>query len=153
MTPHPPRTFVLLLVEDDPGDAALAKCVLKDWRHPNVVHHVADGLECLAFLRRQGEAYADAPRPDLILLDLNMPRLDGRDVLEALHADPGLADIPVVVMTTSDAEADIARSYALGANSFITKPVDFDRFQQVMQAIEAYWCKTVTLPRTPDSAL
>ncbi len=144
-----PRPFVLLLVEDDPGDAALAKCVLKDWGHPNAVHHVSDGVECLAFLRRQGEAYAQAPRPDLILLDLNMPRLDGREVLEALHADPALADIPVVVMTTSDAEPDIVRSYALGANSFITKPVDFDRFQEVMRAIESYWCKTVTLPRPP----
>lgn len=141
------RPFVILLVEDDPGDATLCKRALRDWQHPNEVHHVVDGVECLAFLRQEGERFAKAPRPDLVLLDLNMPRLDGREVLEILHKDPDLKNIPVVVMTTSDFEQDILRSYALGANSFITKPVEFDRFMTVMQAIEVYWVKTVTLPR------
>jgi len=141
------RAFVILLVEDDPGDAALCKRALRDWQHPNEVHHVVDGVDCLAFLRREGERYADAPRPDLVLLDLNMPRMDGREVLQILHEDKDLTNIPVVVMTTSDFEQDILRSYSLGANSFITKPVEFDRFMSVMQAIEVYWVKTVTLPQ------
>jgi len=139
--------FVILLVEDDPGDAALCKRALRDWQHANEIHHVVDGVECLAFLRRQGDKYADAPRPDLVLLDLNMPRMDGREVLAHLHGDKELSNIPIVVMTTSDFEQDIVSSYSMGANSFITKPVEFDRFASVIQAIETYWVKTVTLPR------
>lgn len=140
------RTFNILLVEDDVADAVLAKRALKDWAHANHVYHVVDGVECLDFLRQKGERFAQMPRPDLVLLDLNMPRMDGREVLLELDKDPALCNIPVVVMTTSDAEQDIVRSYSLGANSFITKPVEFDRFMDVMQAIESYWCNTVTLP-------
>jgi len=140
------RSLVILLVEDDPGDAALAKRALKSWSHPLQIHHVLDGMECLQFLRREGDKFADAPRPDMILLDLNMPRLDGREVLQALQSDPALANIPVVVLTTSDFEQDILRSYESGANSFITKPVEFDQFVSMMKALENYWCNVVSLP-------
>jgi len=140
------RSLVILLVEDDPGDAALAKRALKSWSHPLQIHHVLDGMECLQFLRREGDKFADAPRPDMILLDLNMPRLDGREVLQALQSDPALANIPVVVLTTLDFEQDILRSYESGANSFITKPVEFDQFVSMMKALENYWCNVVSLP-------
>ncbi|HLN23170.1 MAG TPA: response regulator [Patescibacteria group bacterium] len=139
--------FDILLVEDDPADAALAQHALKESALKTRVFHVRDGIECLRFLRREGEDFAKATRPHLILLDLNMPRMDGREVLETIKADANLREIPVVVLTTSDFEQDVLRSYDLGANSFVTKPVDIDQFLTVMRSVENYWFNVVTLPR------
>jgi CheY-like chemotaxis protein len=137
----------ILLVEDNPGDARLTREALKDGR----VHHnlsvAADGEEALAFLRREGR-FTEAPRPDLILLDLNIPKKDGRQVLAEIKADPELIRIPVVVLTTSKAEEDIARSYELHANCYINKPVDLDQFIRVVKAIEDFWLTIVRLPST-----
>lgn len=135
----------MLLVEDNPGDARLAKEALKDSKLLNNIHHVSDGEQAIDFLRRAG-AYAGAPRPDLILLDLNLPRKDGREVLAEIKADPNLKTIPVVVLTTSEAEQDILQSYRLHANCYITKPVGFASFVEVVHAIESFWFGVVTLP-------
>lgn len=135
----------ILLVEDSPTDALLAREALSQARIGNVLHHVKDGVEALAFLRRQ-IGYAQAPVPDLILLDLNLPRMDGRDVLAQIKGDPGLKLIPVVVLTTSQSEDDMQRAYASHANCYITKPIDFDRFIEVVQAIEHFWFGVVNLP-------
>jgi CheY-like chemotaxis protein len=125
----------ILLVEDDPGDVTLTREAFADYKVHNALHVVSDGVEALEFLRREG-SHADAPRPDLILLDLNLPRVDGREVLSAVKADPELATIPVVVLTTSDAEEDVVRSYQLHANAYVTKPVDFEQFIRVVQQID-----------------
>jgi CheY-like chemotaxis protein len=135
----------VLLVEDNPGDVRLTREALKDGRVANRLHVVGDGAEALEFLRRQGR-FADAPRPDLILLDLNLPRMSGREVLARIKGDPALRRIPVVILTTSKAEEDILRAYDLHANSFITKPVDLDRFLAVVRLIEDYWLAIVQLP-------
>jgi CheY-like chemotaxis protein len=141
----PSETFEILLVEDNPGDARLAQEALKEGRMTSRLRVVVDGVEAMACLRREGP-HANAPRPDLILLDLNLPRKDGRQVLAELKADPDLRRIPVVVLTTSQAEQDVLRSYDLHANCYITKPVDLDRFISVVRSIEEYWCSVVTLP-------
>jgi CheY-like chemotaxis protein len=135
----------ILLVEDTVGDARLTREAFRDGKLPNTLHHVEDGVEAMAFLRRQG-AYQAAPRPDLVLLDLNLPRKDGREVLAELKQDPHLQRIPVVVLTTSSAEEDILKAYGLHANCFITKPVQFDQFLTVVRSIEEFWLTIVRLP-------
>jgi CheY-like chemotaxis protein len=137
----------VLLVEDDPGDVVLIQEAFADNKVRNRLSCVSDGVEALAFLRREG-AYAEAPRPDLILLDLNLPRKDGREVLGEVKADPELCTIPVVVLTTSEAEEDILRSYELHANAYVTKPVDFERFIAVVRQIDEFFVEVVRLPRT-----
>jgi chemotaxis family two-component system response regulator Rcp1 len=145
---NPPqqRPIEILMVEDSPSDAQLTIEALHAAKIANRLHHVEDGVEALRFLRREGP-YADAPRPDLILLDLNLPRKDGREVLEELKGDPDLKVIPVVVLTTSRSEQDVLRSYELYANCYITKPVDFTQFMEVVKAIEHFWLTVVTLPK------
>ncbi|WP_298376912.1 response regulator [Azospirillum sp.] len=138
--------FDILLVEDDPADAGLAKRALREGRILCRVSHVRDGVEAMEFLRRTDQ-FAGAPRPDLILLDLNMPRMDGRAVLQELKADPELKTIPVVILTTSDVDRDVNASYLLGANSFITKPMDMDAFFDAVKSVEEYWFRVVRLPR------
>lgn len=139
------ETFDILLVEDNPGDARLAQEALKEGRMTSRLKVVVDGVEAMSYLRREA-GYADVPRPNLVLLDLNLPRKDGRQVLAEMKADPELRRIPVVVLTTSQAGQDILRSYDLHANCYITKPVDLDRFIAVIRSIEEYWCSVVTLP-------
>ena len=139
------RAIEVLLVEDDPGDVLMTKEAFEDYKLQNTLHVVNDGAEAMDFLRRQGE-HADAPRPDLVLLDLNLPRMDGREVLQAIKSDPELASIPVVVLTTSEAEEDVLRSYSLHANAYVTKPVDFERFIQVVRQIDDFFVTVVRLP-------
>ena len=139
----------ILLVEDNPGDARLASEALKDGKVSNNLYHVTDGVEAMAFMRREGE-YASAPRPDLILLDLNLPRKDGREVLSEIKEDPGLRLVPVVVMTTSAAERDLIKSYDLHANAYVVKPMDLDQFIEVVRAIENFWFTVVKLPQRND---
>ena len=148
MTHTPCSAARILLVEDNPGDALLTREALRDAKMANSLEWVQDGIEAMAFLRRQGK-YADAPEPDLILLDLNMPRMDGREVLAELKNDTALKHIPVVVLTTSQAEEDILRAYELHANCFIGKPVDFAEFVRVVKSIESFWFSVVRLPRSP----
>jgi CheY-like chemotaxis protein len=138
----------VLLVEDDPGDVVLIQEAFADNKVGNRLSVVGDGVEAMAFLRREGE-YADAPRPDLVLLDLNLPRKNGREVLAEIKGDPELSIIPVIVLTTSEAEEDIVRSYSLHANAYITKPVDFERFAGVVHQIDEFFVGVVKLPRTP----
>ena len=140
------RPIELLLVEDNPGDVDLTIEALKDAKVYNSLHVAVDGVEAMAFLRRE-EKYADSPTPDLILLDLNMPRKDGREVLAEIKADPHLRRIPVVILTTSEAEQDILKTYDLHANCYITKPVDLDQFIKVVQTIKDFWLTIVKLPR------
>jgi two-component system, chemotaxis family, response regulator Rcp1 len=135
----------ILLVEDNPGDARLTREALAMSKVQNHLHHVRDGEEALSFLRHKGE-YGDAPTPDLVLLDLNLPRRHGREVLEDIKNDPALAHIPVVVLTSSEAEEDILRSYRLHANCFITKPVDLEQLTKVVHGIEQFWFTLVKLP-------
>jgi chemotaxis family two-component system response regulator Rcp1 len=139
------RSVEILLVEDNPGDVRLTQEALKDNKVHNNLHIVGDGVEALAFLRKEGQ-YAGTPRPDLILLDLNLPRKDGREVLAEIKADAQLRRIPVVVLTTSKAEEDILRAYDLNANCYITKPVDFEQFIHVVRSIEDFWLAMVKLP-------
>jgi CheY-like chemotaxis protein len=135
----------ILLVEDSPDDADLTTDALRDARVRNRVTLVEDGVEAMAYLRRQG-GYAEAPRPDLILLDLNLPRKNGREVLAEIKQDPQLRRIPVVVMTSSDDEKDILAAYDLHVNCYITKPVDLDQFIKVVKSIEHFWLCVVKLP-------
>jgi len=144
--PETAEVIDVLLVEDDPGDVLMTREAFADHGLDNTLHVVGDGVEALQFLRREG-AHADAPTPDLVLLDLNLPRMDGREVLAELKADPELRRIPVVVLTTSEAEEDVLRSYSLHANAYVTKPVDFDRFVQVVQQIDDFFVSVVRLPR------
>ncbi|MDQ2101711.1 response regulator [Azospirillum isscasi] len=139
-------SFHILLVEDDPADAGLAKRAIRQGRILCDVHHAVDGVEALAYLRREGERYANARRPDLILLDLNMPRLDGRGVLAAIKQDVDLRNIPVVILTTSDVDRDVEAMYQLGANSFVTKPLDLQDFFNAISGLENYWFEIVKLP-------
>jgi len=138
------RPIEILLVEDNPGDVRLTREALNEGHVRNNLTVAKDGAEALAMARRE-PPYDAAPRPDLMLLDLNLPRLDGRQVLAEMKADPELRRIPVVVLTTSKAEEDVLRSYDLHANSYITKPVDFDQFIKVVQSIEEFWLTIVTL--------
>jgi two-component system, chemotaxis family, response regulator Rcp1 len=135
----------ILLVEDNPGDVRLTKEALKEGKVYNNLHWAKDGVEALEFLRRQGK-HADVPRPDIILLDLNLPKKDGREVLAVIKTDSELKHIPVVVLTTSKAEEDVLKSYALHANCYVTKPVDLEKFIQVVQSIDRFWLTVVTLP-------
>ncbi len=135
----------ILLVEDNPGDARLTREALKDGKILHTLEVVPDGIEAMAFLQQRGQ-YARAPRPDLILLDLNLPRKDGREVLAEIKADEVLKRIPVVVLTTSAAEVDILSSYDLHANCYIVKPVDLDQFLKVVQGVEDFWLTIVRLP-------
>ncbi|HZB78171.1 MAG TPA: response regulator [Solirubrobacteraceae bacterium] len=135
----------VLLVEDDPGDVLLIKEAFADNKVRNRLHVVSDGVEAIEFLRRQ-EPYGEAPTPDLILLDLNLPRKDGREVLAEIKGDGDLRQIPVVVLTTSKAEEDVLRSYKLHANAYVTKPVDFDRFIDVVRQIDEFFVTVVKLP-------
>lgn len=138
--------FEILLVEDEPADANLVRLALKESKVFCRLHHVFDGLEALTFLRREGAENANMPRPDLILLDINMPRMNGRELLTALKADEKLASIPVVVLTTSDIERDVAASYKMGAAGYITKPVDIDQFIDAIRQLDNYWFALVKLP-------
>jgi two-component system, chemotaxis family, response regulator Rcp1 len=135
----------ILLVEDNPGDADLAREALDDNKLHNRLHVVTDGERAMAFLRRQGP-YGEAPRPDLILLDLNLPRMDGRQVLAEIKADPDLKRIPVVILTTSRSEEDVLKSYDLHANCYITKPISLDQFMKVVKSIQEFWMSIVVLP-------
>jgi two-component system response regulator len=135
----------ILLVEDSPSDIDLTREALEDTKVHNNLNVVMDGVEALAFLRREGE-HADAPHPDLILLDLNLPKKDGREVLAEVKSDPELRRIPVVVLTTSEAEQDIVESYNLHANCYVRKPVDLDAFLHVVRSIDNFWLAIVKLP-------
>jgi CheY-like chemotaxis protein len=145
---HPPPPFVILLAEDEPADAHLVKVALVENHILADLHIVVDGREAFEFLRKEGPCFADAPRPDLILLDLNMPRMDGREFLDAIKRDTVLKDIPVVVLTTSEVERDIAASYHLGAAGYITKPVDINQFMEAIRQLGEYWFALVRLPRS-----
>ncbi len=135
----------ILLVEDNPGDVRLTMEALKEGKVYNKLHVAPDGVAALAFMRREGR-YAEAPRPDLILLDLNLPKKDGREVLEEIKNDPDLRRIPVVILTTSQAEQDILKSYNLHANCYITKPVDLEQFIHVIKTVDSFWLSIVKLP-------
>ena len=142
-TPYDPVD--ILLVEDNPGDVRLTVEAFKEANVNNRLTVARDGVEALAMLRREG-GHAAVPRPDIILLDLNLPRMDGRELLAEIKTDADLREIPVVVLTTSNAPNDIRQSYLLNANCFVTKPVDLDRFMAVVGAVEAFWLSVVTLP-------
>ena len=140
----------ILLVEDSPGDVRLTREAFKDAKMHINLHVAADGEEAMVFLKREGDS-GNAPRPDLILLDLNLPKKDGREVLEEIKGDPTLKSIPVVILTTSASEEDILRSYRLHANCYITKPVDLEGFLKVVKSIDNFWLSIVTLPVTEGS--
>ncbi|MEY2410393.1 MAG: hypothetical protein QOF48_3063 [Verrucomicrobiota bacterium] len=145
MSTRESKPIEILLVEDNSGDARLAREALRDAKVRNNLTWISDGTEALAFLRREGK-YERAPRPDLILLDLNLPRKDGREVLTEIKADEKFRRIPVVILTTSQAEEDVLRAYHLNANCYITKPVDLDQFMKVVKTIEDFWLTIVKLP-------
>jgi len=143
----PPKALIeVLLVEDSPGDVRLTKEALREANRRVRFHVACDGVEAMAFLRREG-AHMDAPRPDLILLDLNLPRMDGREVLGLIKADDDLKTIPTIILTTSEAEADIVESYQLQANCFLSKPVQLDEFESLVQSINDFWLVKAKLPR------
>lgn len=135
----------ILIVEDNPGDARLIDEALNEGKIVNTSNHVDDGAKALAYLRKEG-AYADKQKPDLILLDLNLPKIDGREVLEQIKKDAKLCKIPVIILTTSENEDDVAKSYELHANCYIRKPVEYDVFLRVVKTIEDFWLSTVILP-------
>ena len=139
----------ILLVEDNPADARLIKEVFKDTKIKNNLYVVKDGVDAMAFLNQEDQ-YADIPRPDVILLDLNLPRKDGREVLKELKEDNALKRVPIVILTTSNAKEDIIRTYNNHANCYITKPVDFDKFLKVINSIEDFWLTVVKLPSNLD---
>lgn len=139
------KSIDILVVEDSKGDIGLIEEVFEDAKIMNNLHIAEDGEEAIAFLRGEGQ-FSGAPRPDIILLDLNLPKKDGREVLEEVKGDKELRNIPIVVLTTSKAEEDILRSYNLHANAYITKPVDFDQFIKVVKSIENFWLEIVKLP-------
>ncbi len=143
------RPIHILLIEDNPADVRLTREALAEAKVLNSLHVTADGVAALTFLRQEGR-HAESPRPDLILLDLNLPKMDGREVLAEIKMDDELKRIPVVVLTTSSAEADVVRSYDLHANAYVTKPVDFNQFLRVISAIEQFWLAVVTLPPTAN---
>jgi CheY-like chemotaxis protein len=143
--PESAKPIAVLLVEDDPGDVLMTREAFEEHKMRNELHVVTDGEEAIAFLRKEGK-FAGAKRPDLILLDLNLPRRDGREVLREVKGDPDLCRIPVVVLTTSQAEEDVLRSYQLHANAYVTKPVDFERFISVVKQIDEFFVSVVKLP-------
>lgn len=140
-----PKCIDILLVEDSPADILLTREAFEQNKIMNTVHVVEDGIQAMDFLYRRGD-HASAPRPDLILLDLNLPRKNGREVLAEIKADPDLKTIPIVVLTTSSADEDILRAYNLNANSYVVKPVGFDNFMEAMQSIRHFWFSIVSLP-------
>lgn len=140
-----PKPIEILLVEDNPGDVRLTVEAMKETKIHNEIHVVGDGVEAMEFLRNEGR-YSEAPRPDLILLDLNLPKKDGREVLADIKSDESLRTIPVVVLTISQAEEDILKSYNLHANCYVTKPIDLDQFLKVVKSIENFWLSIVRLP-------
>jgi chemotaxis family two-component system response regulator Rcp1 len=142
------RQIEILLVEDNPADIELTMEALKEGKVANRLHVAEDGIEALAYLRRENK-YKESVRPDLILLDLNLPRKDGREVLQEIKSDARFNTIPVVVLTTSEAEEDIVRTYELHANCYITKPVDLPQLLRVVKAIDEFWLTVVRLPRAP----
>jgi CheY-like chemotaxis protein len=141
----PARPIEVLLVEDDPGDVLMTQEAFADYKIANRLSVVTNGEDAIAYLRKQGE-YADAPTPDLVLLDLNLPRRDGREVLRDVKADPELRRIPIVVLTTSDANEDVLASYDLHANAYVRKPVDFEQFVEAVRAIDDFFITVVRLP-------
>ncbi|WP_321493377.1 response regulator [uncultured Desulfobacter sp.] len=145
MVPTKPQTATILLVEDNPGDAELAREALENSKFINQLHVAEDGVKAMAFLHRQ-EPYTDAPRPDIILLDLNLPKKDGREVLAEIKSDEKLKSIPVVILTSSKADEDVIRSYKLHANCYIAKPLDITRFFDVVNNIKEFWMSIVVLP-------
>lgn len=146
-----PRPIEILLVEDSPGDVELTREALAEARIANRLSVVADGMEALEFMRRTGR-HADSPRPELVLLDLNLPRMDGHEVLAAIKADPTLRNIPVVVLTTSAAERDVLAAYDLHANAYIVKPVDLEQFLHVVRSVQDFWLAVVRLPAGGEPA-
>lgn len=140
------RPIEVLLVEDSPGDTRLTQEAFRDANNLVRLHVAADGVEAMAFLRREGE-HAHAPRPSLILLDLNLPKMDGREVLSLIKDDQDLKTIPTVILTTSDAEADIVHTYKLHANCYLNKPVDLDKFDNVVRSINDFWLAKASLPQ------
>ena len=136
-----------MLIEDSPGDVRLTKDTFRDTNEAVNIHIAGDGTEAMAFLLREGN-HANAPRPDLILLDLNMPKMDGRQVLASIKADPDLRTIPTLILTTSSAEGDVEESYALNANCYLTKPVQLDAFEELVKNINDFWLTRVSLPQT-----
>ena len=150
MSTPEPRIVNVLLVEDDPGDVLMTREAFDEYLH-NRLDVVTDGAEALAYLRRE-DPYADVPRPDLILLDLNLPRRDGREVLKEVKDDPALRHIPVIVLTTSQAEEDVLRSYQLHANAYVTKPVDFEGFIEAIKQIDHFFVSVVQLPTGRNGA-
>lgn len=136
----------ILLVEDNPGDVRLTKEALRGAKVANDLRVVGDGEAAINYLRRRGP-YVDAPRPDIVLLDLNLPRLDGREVLADIKSDPDLAKIPIIILTSSSAERDINSAYELHANCYISKPVDFTEFIEAVRSLEGFWLRIVRLPR------
>lgn len=140
------RPAQILLVEDNPGDVRLTREALKDSRVINELTVVSDGVEAMQYLRAEDQ-YRGAPRPDLILLDLNLPRKNGHEVLAEIKADDSLQHIPIVVLTTSQAESDVLRSYELAANCYVAKPIEFDAFAEAIRSIESFWFSIVTLPQ------
>jgi two-component system, chemotaxis family, response regulator Rcp1 len=139
------QSIDILLVEDNASDARLAMEALRESKVRNTIHHVVDGVEAMRFMRREGK-YASVPRPDLVLLDLNLPKMDGREVLADIKKDKDLKRIPVVILTISSDEADILKTYNLHANCFITKPIDLNQFLRVVKSIEDFWLTIVRLP-------
>jgi len=142
----PNGTVEVLLVEDSPGDIRLTREAFRDANAAIHLNVVTDGVEAMAFLRRQGDQ-VDAPRPAIILLDLNLPRMDGREVLAQIKADPSLKTIPTIILTTSEANADIVRSYELQANSYLTKPVQLEKFESLVESINDFWLVQAQLPQ------
>jgi CheY-like chemotaxis protein len=139
------KPIEILLIEDNPGDVRLIEETFKEYKVKNNLHIAYDGMEAINFLKKKGD-YADVPRPDLILLDLNLPKKDGREVLDDIKKDNNLKSIPIVILTTSREEEDILRSYNLHANCYITKPVDLDQFIKVVKSVEDFWLSIVELP-------
>ena len=140
------RQIEILLIEDNPGDVRLTQEAMRAAKMTNVLHVVEDGVQAMEFLRQRGR-FKDAPRPDLILLDLNLPKKDGRSVLAEVKTDPDLRRIPVVVLTTSRSEEDVMKAYGLHANAYVTKPVDLEQFMKIVALIDEFWVNVVTLPR------
>jgi CheY-like chemotaxis protein len=145
VTPSLLQPIEILLVEDDPADVKLTRRALEQDKIANNIYVARDGVEAMAFLRREG-SLATVPRPDLVLLDLNMPRMDGRETLQAIKSDANLKSIPVVIVTTSDDRRDINMSYLKHANSYVTKPIDLEQFRTLIQSVREYWFSVVRLP-------
>jgi two-component system, chemotaxis family, response regulator Rcp1 len=142
---EPVQPIQILLIEDQPADVRLTKEILSDGKVANEVHVVHDGEQAMEFLRREGD-FANSPRPDLVLLDLNLPRMDGREVLAEIKSDPELMAVPVIVLTTSSAERDVLDAYKHRANAYVTKPIDLDQFVSAVASIEQFWLTFVRLP-------